>query len=283
MIKNRHMITVMLLLLPQPCNLGVSKLLVMIRRTRATISNISHNPMNSLLKPMVRTLTSLNPMTNRVKAMANSSRTHMQHKAMTSTVSSHTTIRINHTIPVRLMITLHNSKILPRGTPNSSPTVLTNNLNRLFLVWDLSLKHTILMALLSRLGNKSKDRDIRTLAMASRLNPLTLMVLIKTQATDKCNNNNLRRLQPLNQQRMNPTTKAGVLVLLASARMMRVKDLEIRTRNQHPMTTTTATTTTTADMAKLTKTFSATGTPMEIPIMILMATTTKVTAIINMV
>ena len=137
------------------------------------------------------------------------------------------------------------------------------------------------MALLSRLGNKSKDRDIRTLAMASRLNPLTLMVLIRTQATDKCNN--LRRLQPLNQQRMNPTTKAGVLVLLASARMMRVKDLEISTRNQHPMTTTTATTTTTADMAKLTRTFSATGTPMEIPIMILMATTTKVTAIINMV
>ena len=138
------------------------------------------------------------------------------------------------------------------------------------------------MALPSRLGNKSKDREIRTLAMASRLSTQTLMVLIRTQATDKCINNNLRRLQSLNQQRMNPTTKAGVLALLASARMMRVMDL-IHTRNQHPMTAITATTTTTADMAKLTKTFSATGTPMEIPVMILMATTTKVTAIINMV
>lgn len=275
----------MLLLLPQLCNLGVSKLLVMIRRTRATISSISNNPMNSLLKPMVRTLTSLNPMISRVKAMANSSRTHMQHKAMTSTVSSHTTIRIKHTIPVSLMITLYNSNTLPRSTPNSSPTALTNNLNRLFQVWDLSKKQSILMALLSVLGNKSKDREIRTLAMASRLSTQTLMVLIRTQATDKCINNNLRRLQSLNQQRMNPTTKAGVLALLASARKMRVMDL-IHTRNQHPMTATiatTATTTTTADMAKLTKTFSATGTLMEIPVMILMATTTKVTAIINMV
>lgn len=81
---------------------------------------------------------------------------------------------------------------------------------------------------------------------------------------------------------MNPTTKAGVLALLASARKMRVMDL-IHTRNQHPMTAITASTTTTADMAKPTKTFSATGTPMEVPVMILMATTTKVTAIINMV